>query len=151
MKRWLIRCAQVAGLAMGALLVTGTAAQADWTTGYNAGLLNGNQTSVSVRVPVNVSNNALAIGGFASAHGNGDSSADAAGASMGSHKGKHHKGGGAMSNGSGGAMSNGGGGNWSSGPNAGVLNGNQTAISVDVPITVCGNAIAIFGFASASC
>jgi hypothetical protein len=149
MKRWLIRCTQIAGLAMGALLVTGTAAQADWNTGYNAGLLNGNQTSVSVRVPVNVSNNALAIGGFASAHGNGDSSANGAGAaSMGGHK-KHHKGGGAMSNG--GAMANGGGGSWSSGPNAGVLNGNQTAISVDVPITVCGNAIAIFGFASASC
>ena len=143
MKRWLIRCTQIAGLAMGALLVTGTAAQADWTTGYNAGLLNGNQTSVSVRVPVNVSNNALAIGGFASAHGNGDSSANGAGAaSMGGHK-KHHKGGG--------AMSTGGGGNWTSGPNAGVLNGNQTDISVDVPITVCGNAIAIFGFASASC
>ena len=164
MKRWLIRCTQVAGLAMGALLVTGTAAQADWNSGPNAGLLNGNQTSVNVQVPINVCGNALALGGFASASCGGGSSADGSGQSAGAmssgHRHRRHHGGNGSSNGgsSNGGSSNGGsangaggGNNWNTGPNAGLLNGNQTSVSVGVPITVCGNAIAVFGFASASC
>jgi hypothetical protein len=125
---------------MGALLVTGTAAQADWNSSHNAGFLNGSQTSLSVHVPIDVSGNALAIGGFASANSNGDSAANKASAKASHKKGKN-----------GGAMANSNGGGWSTGYNAGILNGGQTNVSVSAPITVCGNAIAIFGFASASC
>ena len=68
MNRWIVRSAQILGLAVGGLLVTGTAAQADWTTGFNAGVLNGNQTSTTVQVPINVCGNADAVLGFASGH-----------------------------------------------------------------------------------
>jgi hypothetical protein len=35
--------------------------------------------------------------------------------------------------------------------NSGILTGNQYSSVVQVPISVCGNAIAVLGFASASC
>jgi len=35
--------------------------------------------------------------------------------------------------------------------NSGFLSGNQVSNVTQVPISVCGNAIAVFGFASASC
>jgi hypothetical protein len=38
-----------------------------------------------------------------------------------------------------------------SGYNAGFFNGNQYSYVQQTPISVCGNAIAVFGFASASC
>ena len=79
MNRWLVRSAQILGLAVGGLLVTGTAAQADWTTGFNAGLLNGNQTSTTVQVPVNVCGNAIAVAGFANASCSGGAYANANG------------------------------------------------------------------------
>jgi hypothetical protein len=65
MNRWLIRSVQVAALAMGGLLVTGAAAQADWTAAGNNGLFTGNQNAVHVAVPVNISNNALGLFGTA--------------------------------------------------------------------------------------
>ncbi|GAA1036212.1 hypothetical protein GCM10009557_46330 [Virgisporangium ochraceum] len=43
-----------------------------------------------------------------------------------------------------------GGGMWS-GYNAGFGNGNQFSSVIQAPVSVCGNAIAIAGFASASC
>ena len=177
MNRWIVRSAQILGLAVGGLLVTGTAAQADWTTGFNAGVLNGNQTSTTIQVPVNVCGNAIAVAGFASANcsggayanaggnwsgaGNGNGNADANGMSNGYHRRHRHNGSGnADANGSGSGMGNGmgagawanaNGGNWTSGYNAGVLNGNQTSTTVQVPINVCGNAVAILGFANANC
>ena len=171
MNRWIVRSAQILGLAVGGLLVTGTAAQADWTTGFNAGVLNGNQTSTTIQVPVNVCGNAIAVAGFASANcsggayanaggnwsgaGNGNGNADANGMSNGYHRRHRHNGSGnADANGSGmgaGAWANANGGNWTSGYNAGVLNGNQTSTTVQVPINVCGNAVAILGFANANC
>ncbi len=39
----------------------------------------------------------------------------------------------------------------STGPNAGIGTGNQVSNTVQAPVSVCGNAIAIGGFASASC
>jgi hypothetical protein len=179
MNRWIVRSAQILGLAVGGLLVTGTAAQADWTTGFNAGVLNGNQTSTTIQVPVNVCGNAIAVAGFASAicsggayanaggnwsgAGNGNGNADANGMSNGYHRRHRHNGSGnadADANGSGNGMGNGmgagawanaNGGNWTSGYNAGVLNGNQTSTTVQVPINVCGNAVAVLGFANANC
>jgi hypothetical protein len=49
----------------------------DWTTGYNAGLLNGNQLSNTVQVPVNISGNAIGILGFANASSQGGAVANA--------------------------------------------------------------------------
>src|SRR5262249_62348847 len=71
--------AQILGLAVGGLLVTGTAAQADSTTGFNAGVLNGNQSSTTIQVPVNVCGNAIAVAGFASANCSGGAFANANG------------------------------------------------------------------------
>jgi hypothetical protein len=171
MNRWIVRSAQILGLAVGGLLVTGTAAQADWTTGFNAGVLNGNQTSTTIQVPVNVCGNAIAVAGFASANcsggayanangnwsgaGNGNGSGNAN--ANGYHRRHHHGSGNANANGMGNGMGAGawananGGGNWTTGFNAGVLNGNQTSTTVQVPINVCGNAVAILGFANANC
>src|SRR4051794_15918793 len=83
MNRWIVRSAQILGLAVGGLLITGTAAQADWTTGFNAGVLNGNQTSTTVQVPINVCGNAIAVAGFANASCNGGAYANANGNSSG--------------------------------------------------------------------
>src|SRR6185312_2125294 len=88
-------------------------------------------------------------GGNWSGAGNGNGNADANGMSNGYHRRHRHNGSG---NGMGaGAWANANGGNWTSGYNAGVLNGNQTSTTVQVPINVCGNAVAILGFASANC
>ena len=38
-----------------------------------------------------------------------------------------------------------------SGFNAGLLTGNQVSSVVQVPISVCGNSIAVLGFADAAC
>src|SRR4051794_17811743 len=108
MNRWIVRSAQILGLAVGGLLVTGTAAQADWTTGFNAGVGNGNQISNTVQVPINVCGNAIAVAGFASANcsggayanangngsgaGNGNGSANANGTGSGHHRRHHHNG-----------------------------------------------------------
>lgn len=43
------------------------------------------------------------------------------------------------------------GGGMYSGYNAGFGNGNQYSSVIQAPVSVCGNAVAIFGFASASC
>jgi hypothetical protein len=143
----------------GAVANTESANSAEsWTTGYNAGLLNGNQLSNTVQVPVDVSGNAIGILGFASAQSGGGAVANTGGVHRG-HGGEsttleRHHGGNGNGNGSGngGAWSNGnGGGNWTTGYNAGVLNGNQASNTIQVPIDLCGNAISVGGFSSASC
>ncbi|MFI5910480.1 chaplin family protein [Dactylosporangium sp. NPDC051541] len=40
--------------------------------------------------------------------------------------------------------------NWS-GPNVGFFNGNQSSTTIQMPTNICGNSIAIIGFASANC
>ncbi|GAA3287538.1 DUF320 domain-containing protein [Dactylosporangium vinaceum] len=40
--------------------------------------------------------------------------------------------------------------NWS-GPNAGFFNGNQSSTTIQTPVNICGNSLAIIGFASANC
>ncbi|MEV0130663.1 chaplin family protein [Dactylosporangium sp. NPDC050688] len=178
MNRWLIRSVQIAALSLGGLALTGTAAHADWVSGPNVGLFNGNQSSTTVQVPVNICGNAVAIVGFANANcsggayaynGNGGSSSGA-GSSNGngngnanatSHKKKHKKsnansnsyhsnsnGNGNGSNGGGGAYAYNSNGGWTSGYNVGLFNGNQTSTTVQVPINVSCNSIAVIGFAS---
>src|SRR6185312_14298474 len=43
----------------------------DWTSGYNAGVLNGNQFDTTLQAPINVSGNAIALLGFAGAQSQG--------------------------------------------------------------------------------
>ena len=71
MNRWLIRSVQIAALSLGGLALTGTAAHADWVSGPNVGFFNGNQSSTTVQVPVNICGNAVAIVGFANANCSG--------------------------------------------------------------------------------
>jgi hypothetical protein len=42
-------------------------------------------------------------------------------------------------------------GTWTTGDNDGILTGNQVAAIIDVPINVCGNAVAVLGDATAAC
>jgi hypothetical protein len=132
-----------------------------WTTGFNGGILNGNQLSNTVQVPVNVCGNSIAVLGFANASCGGGAVANTGGMHAHHHGGesaqlekRHHHGNGGMAgaNGGGGASANSnGGGNWTTGYNAGLLNGNQASNTIQVPIDLCGNAIAVAGFSSASC
>ncbi|GAA2633919.1 hypothetical protein GCM10010399_78050 [Dactylosporangium fulvum] len=168
MKRWLIRSVQVAALAMGGLALTGTAAHADWDSGPNVGFFNGNQSSTTVQAPVNICGNSLAILGFASANCNGGAYAYSGNGGNGSGSGsgnadsntkkKHKKHGnnananananGGSGSGSGGAYAYNSNGNWTTGYNAGFFNGNQSSTTVQVPINVSCNSVALIGFAS---
>jgi hypothetical protein len=67
MKRLILRSLSVAALSAGAALALGSPAQADMTSGPNAGILSGNQSSTVIQAPVSVCGNAVAIFGFASA------------------------------------------------------------------------------------
>jgi hypothetical protein len=40
---------------------------------------------------------------------------------------------------------------WNSGPNIGLFNGNQSSTTIQTPVNICGNSLAIIGFASANC
>jgi hypothetical protein len=109
--------------------VADNAAGGDWTSGFNAGVLTGNQVGTTVQAPVNVSDNAVALLGFATAGGDSSESATESGATA----------------------SNAGGGTMTTGTNSGVLTGNQASTVVQVPVNACGNAISVLGFADASC
>ena len=100
-------------------------AGSDMNTAYNAGILNGNQASTVVQVPINACGNAISVLGFADADCNGGS-----------------------------AVANNGGsteGAMNTGFNSGIGNGNQVTTVLQAPINVCGNSIALLGFASADC
>src|SRR3954452_10946345 len=75
MKTWVRKSLNVGVLSAGVLLVSCRAAHADWTTGYNAGLLNGNQFDTTLQVPVNVCGNSIAVLGFADANCGGGATA----------------------------------------------------------------------------
>jgi len=98
----------------------------DATSIGNAGVLNGNQAIVPVQVPVDVSGNALGLLGNGSASSKGGSDA-----TIGGH-GHHHYRGSALPD----ATSIG---------NAGVLNGNQAIVPVQLPVNVSGNAAGVLG------
>src|SRR4029079_1329908 len=112
----------------GAWAKSGESASAteSWTTGYNAGALNGNQLKSTIQAPIDICGNSIAVLGFADASCRGGAGARA-GESASTES------------------------DWTTGYNAGVLNGNQASSTIQVPIDLCGNAISVFGFASASC
>jgi hypothetical protein len=130
MKTWVRKSLNVGVLSAGFLLVSGGAAHADWTTGYNAGLLNGNQFDTTLQVPVNVCGNSIAVLGFADAHCGGGATAVKAESASATESATTE--------------------DWTSGYNAGVLNGNQLDTTLQVPVNVSGNAVSVLGFSSAS-
>jgi len=94
-----------------------------WDTSDNGGVGTGNQILAAVHAPINICGNAVGVlaDAMASCEING---------------------------GGGGAPEAG---DWSTSGNDGVLTGNQVAAILDVPINVCGNAIALLGDAGAAC
>lgn len=111
--------------AAGFLAITSAGfAHADTVTSGNGSILGGNQTVLDGDVPVNVTGNAVgAVLGVAGASST-DSDAVVAG--------------------------NGGGDVATSG-NGSIGGGNQLVSDVDLPVNVCGNAIAVAGIAGAQC
>lgn len=67
MKRLILRSLGVAAVLAGGVAMTATPAQADWNTGYNAGLGSGNQISSIFQLPISACGNSIAIFGFSSA------------------------------------------------------------------------------------
>src|SRR5215212_5438590 len=128
MKTWVRRSLNVGVLGAGFLLVSGAAAaQADQVSGPNAGLVSGNQLSSVLQMPIDISGNAVSVLGFADASSVGGAGAVNAESASATEAGQV------------------------SGFNSGVLSGNQVSSVVQVPISVCGNAVSVLGFANASC
>jgi hypothetical protein len=130
MKTWVRKSLNVGVLSAGFLLVSGGAAHADWTTGYNAGLLNGNQFDTTLQMPVNVCGNSIAVLGFASANCDGGAAAIKTESASATESATTE--------------------DWTTGYNAGALNGNQFDTTLQVPVNVSGNAVSLLGFSNAS-
>ncbi|HEY8482456.1 MAG TPA: chaplin [Spirillospora sp.] len=105
----------------------------------NVGLGNGNQVSAPISIPVDVCGNAIAIGGVSKAGCIGGASV-----TSGEQNG-YRQTGGALRHGGDDEL------NQLSYGNVGVGNGNQVHAPINVPISVCGNAVAVFGYAQAGC
>ncbi|MEU6860455.1 chaplin family protein [Glycomyces sp. NPDC046736] len=101
---------------------SGHVTESDTTTQRNYGALSGNQLLAPVQAPINACGNAVSILGVSGAGCDGGASADFAG-----------------------------GGDLTTQDNVGLGNGNQVYAPIQVPVNVCGNAIAILGIATASC
>jgi len=137
MKPWVRNSLNVGALTAGALLASGAAAQASptMTSTDNVGALNGTQAVLPIQVPINICGNAAAVGGTSSAACRGGATAlnpewsydyyaqdtPASGPTL---------------------LSTGG---------TGVGNGTQLYAPIQVPVNVCGNAVAALGTASARC
>ncbi|CAM3443179.1 chaplin family protein [Stackebrandtia soli] len=96
----------------------------DMVTAGNNGILNGNQLQAPIQIPINVCGNAIAVLGVAGAGCDGGSSAN---------------------------LESGGLGDMVTAGNHGIGNGNQLQAPIQIPINVCGNAIAVLGVAGAGC
>jgi hypothetical protein len=127
MKTWVRRSLNVGVLGAGFLLVSGTAAQADQVSGPNAGIASGNQLSSVLQLPIDISGNAVSVLGFADAASVGGAGAFNTESAPVTEAGQV------------------------TGFNSGILSGNQVSSVVQVPVSVCGNSVAVLGFANASC
>ena len=124
---------RVGMIAAGLVLLAGGTAQAggNATTGGNYGAGNGNQLITGIQAPISLCGNSIAILGVAGSSCQGDSTATTKPSQAGNGHGHGH--------------------NLTTGDNFGLLNGNQADTDVQVPVTVCGNSIAILGVASSGC
>jgi len=135
MSKRILRNASVVGaMAAGAVLMAGGVAHAgaDVVSTGNQGVGNGNQVVAPIQVPINVCGNAVgALVGVAGAGCHGGSDANLESADFGKTE-----------SGLGDMVSAG---------NNGILNGTQLQAPIQVPIDVCGNAVAVLGVAGAGC
>ena len=124
---------RVGMLAAGLVLLAGGPAFAggNATTGDNYGAGNGNQILTGIQLPLTVCGNSLAIFGQANAGCHGNSTATTKPDQSGHGHGHGH--------------------NLTTGHNYGIGNGNQADTDVQAPVSICGNAIALFGVANAGC
>ncbi|NUR71298.1 MAG: chaplin [Hamadaea sp.] len=131
MKTWVRRSLNAGALTAGALLATGTAASADATlvSSDNVGILNGTQVLLPIQAPIDVCGNAVAVGGVAGAGCVGGSAATLSPEWGWAHYQTAAK----------------------SGPNIGIGNGTQIIAPIQIPVDVCGNAVAVLGQAYAGC
>lgn len=140
MKTWVRRSLNAGALTAGALLVTGAAAQASPTmvSTDNVGVLNGSQALVPVQAPVNVCGNAAGVAGSGAASCEGGATALDPVWSSGYYSAGHR-----LRSDHGPTMV--------STDNVGIGNGTQLLAPIQVPVNVCGNAVAVLGHAQASC
>ncbi|MFF4772007.1 chaplin family protein [Microtetraspora fusca] len=123
MRTWAKGSTPVALLAVGVLSLGSGTAFAD--TDGRGSIGGGNQLNLPISLPIDISGNAVGVAGDSTASSRG-------GASV-------------VNSGQGGA-----GGNTTNGENS-ILGGNQVVAPINAPINACGNAIAIFGDATAGC
>jgi hypothetical protein len=114
------------GVLSAGFLLVGTAAHAadNFTSTGNVGLGNGNQVKALIQAPIDVCGNAISVLGTANAWCKGGAHA---------------------------VLHDAGDTNLTSTGNVGLLNGNQVDLVAQVPVNVCGNAIAVLGSGSAGC
>jgi len=110
---------KVGVISAGILLAGSSAAAAgdNWTSSQNTGLLNGLQLKLPVQAPIDVCGNAVGILGGATASCTGGAWAEYANSAL----------------------------TWSTWGNSGIGNGIQAFAPIQVPVDVCGNAIAVLG------
>jgi hypothetical protein len=126
MNEWVRRSLSAGALTAGAVMATGVAAHADTTmvSDDNVGILNGTQVNAPIQAPINLCGVAAAVAGHAVAGCEGGSAAsikDLYDVKM------------------------------ISTDNVGILNGTQVFLPVQIPVNVCGVAVAALGAASAHC
>src|SRR4051812_36014795 len=119
MKTWVRKSMNVGVLSAGIILVAGSAAHADSNTAGNAGAANGNQLDSTLQAPVNAAGNSAALLSWSEANGGGAES----------------------------AVANSDGGDMNTGWNAGILNGNRLSTTLQAPVNVSCNSVAVLGFA----
>lgn len=143
MKPWAKNSLNIGALTAGALLASGTAATAGPTmdSSDNLGALTGTQLFAPVQAPINVCGNAVAAGGaaYAACHGGAAAALDPAW----SFETYQAQAGPQQATGAGPTLVSTG--------NTGIGNGTQVYAPIQVPIDVCGNAVAVLGAATGSC
>ncbi|WP_084518137.1 chaplin family protein [Microtetraspora niveoalba] len=127
MRTWAKGSTPVALLAVGVLSLGSGTAFAD--TDGRGSIGGGNQLNLPISLPIDISGNAIGVAGDASASSQGGAS---------------------VVNGGQGGSGGGAGGNRTDGEHS-ILGGNQIVAPITAPINACGNAIAIFGDATAGC
>ncbi|WP_162642272.1 chaplin family protein [Streptosporangium sp. 'caverna'] len=125
MRTWVKGTAPAALLALGVMAMGSGTAFADTIGDHSIG--GGNQVKAPIKLPIDISGNAVGVLGGAKASSEG-------GASVGN----------------GGGDGGGAGGNRTSGDHS-ILGGNQIVAPITAPINVCGNAVSVFGRAEAGC
>ncbi|MEV6866376.1 chaplin family protein [Streptosporangium subroseum] len=125
MRTWVKGTAPAALLALGVMAMGSGTAFADTIGDHSIG--GGNQVKAPIKLPIDISGNAVGVLGGAKASSEGGASVE-----------------------NGGGGGGGAGGNRTSGDHS-ILGGNQIVAPITAPINACGNAVSVFGRAEAGC